>query len=267
VFIACHLTAGDDGLTHRGRRLTEGASPAKRGGYVDDRTSSPEHLPARHYNAAMWNSNRKDRMPAPEEALPGRDRPIVVAPTHLVLGSSTLPPWPGMQTAMFGMGCFWGGERQFWEQPGVVSTQVGYAAGFTRHATYEEVCSGLTGHNEVVRVVWDPGASSFAHMLSVFWQGHDPTQGMRQGNDVGTQYRSGIYVNDPGQLEQALASRDDYQGRLTAAGLDVITTEILETTDFYYAEDDHQQYLAKNPTGYCGHGGTGVACPVGPLRR
>jgi len=180
---------------------------------------------------------------------------------HYVNGHRLLPPFPeGLALALFGMGCFWGAERKFWSLPGVYSTAVGYAAGYTPNATYKEVCSGMTGHNEVVRVVFDPQQISYAELLRVFWESHNPTQGMRQGNDVGTQYRSGVYVYDEAQREAALASRERYQARLTAAGYGAITTEILPAPEFYYAEEYHQQYLAKNPGGYCGLGGTGVQC-------
>jgi peptide-methionine (S)-S-oxide reductase len=182
---------------------------------------------------------------------------------HFVNGHTITPPFPaGLQQAIFGMGCFWGAERKFWEAPGVYSTAVGYAGGYTPNPTYQEVCSGMTGHTEVVLVVFDPAVTSYEEMLRIFWENHDPTQGMRQGNDVGTQYRSAIYTM-PGQEPIALSSREMYQGRLTAAGYESITTEIAEAPPFYYAEEYHQQYLAKNPNGYCGLGGTGVACGVG----
>jgi peptide-methionine (S)-S-oxide reductase len=206
---------------------------------------------------------KKAEMVPPENALPGRDRPMPVAPAHFVLGTAMKGPFPGLVTAVFGMGCFWGAERKFWEADGVHTTAVGYAAGHTPNPTYEEVCSGLTGHTEAVLVVFDPGKTSYEEMLRIFWESHDPTQGMRQGNDVGTQYRSGIYVHDDRQRQAAEASREAYQARLREAGLGAITTEILEAGEFYYAEDYHQQYLAKNPGGYCGLGGTGVSCPVG----
>jgi peptide-methionine (S)-S-oxide reductase len=197
-------------------------------------------------------------------ALPGRTARMRVPEKHYVLGSPLEPPFPaGFELALFGMGCFWGAERKFWEAAGVFTTAVGYAAGHTPNPTYEEVCSGLTGHNEVVRVVFDPAATSYAALLRIFWENHDPTQGMRQGNDAGTQYRSGIYVHSDAQRAQALASRAAYQQRLRHAGYGEITTEILDAPEFYYAEAYHQQYLAKNPAGYCGLGGTGVACPVG----
>jgi peptide-methionine (S)-S-oxide reductase len=200
------------------------------------------------------------RMPEPGELLPGRDTPLPVPTRHFVLGTPLQPPFPeGMQLALFGMGCFWGPERSFWQLRGVHTTAVGYAGGATPNPSYEEVCSGLTGHAEVVRVVFDPAELDYAALLRLFWEGHDPTQGMRQGNDVGTQYRSGIYAHSAQQLEAAEASRDAYQAELAAAGRGAITSEILEADAFYYAEDYHQQYLAKNPAGYCGAGGTGVA--------
>ena len=204
------------------------------------------------------------RMPTAEEALPGRDEPMPPAGRHFVNGRPTAPPFPdGMTRAVFGMGCFWGAERTFWKLAGVHTTAVGYAGGITRNPTYREVCSGGTGHTEVVLVVADPAVVSFERLLQAFWEGHDPTQGMRQGNDVGTQYRSAIFTADAGQLRIAEASRDAYQARLTSAGFGPITTEIRGAPPFYYAEDYHQQYLAKNPGGYCGLGGTGVRCPAG----
>jgi peptide-methionine (S)-S-oxide reductase len=208
---------------------------------------------------------RDKQMISAEDALPGRDhRPFLVPPRHFVLDAPLLPPFPeGLQQAMFGLGCFWGAERKFWEVPGVYTTAVGYAAGFTPNPTYDEVCSGRTGHAEVVLVVFDPEQVSYEALLRVFWENHDPTQGMRQGNDVGTQYRSGIYVFDDEQRRAAEASREMFQERLRASGYGDITTEILDAPTFYYAEDYHQQYLAKNPAGYCGLGGTGVSCPVG----
>jgi peptide-methionine (S)-S-oxide reductase len=203
-------------------------------------------------------------MPTQAEALPGRQQKMKVPAKHYVLGTSLEPPFPeGMELALFGLGCFWGAEKAFWKLKGVYSTSVGYAAGVTLNPTYEEVCTGLTGHNEVVRVVFDPKKIGYDALLKAFWESHDPTQGMRQGNDVGTQYRSGIYVYSPGQRRAAEASRDAYQAALTKARYDRITTEILDAPEFYYAEDYHQQYLAKNPQGYCGLGGTGVSCPVG----
>ena len=197
-------------------------------------------------------------MPTAEQALPGRSRPTAVSDRHFVSGARIKPPFEGLELALFGMGCFWGAERRFWQTPGVYSTAVGYAGGFTPNPTYEEVCSGLTGHNEVVRVVFDPSQVAYEALLKVFWTEHDPTQGMRQGNDRGTQYRSGVYVYSDAQARAAEASREAYQRALTAAGKGQITTEILPAPEFYYAEDYHQQYLAKNPGGYCGIGGTGV---------
>ncbi len=206
----------------------------------------------------------KTRLPTAEEALPGRAQAMSVPDRHRVLGMPLTPPFaPGTEQAMFAMGCFWGAEKAFWELDGVVTTAVGYAAGRTPNPTYEEVCSGLTGHAEVVLVVYDPKVITFEQLLQVFWERHDPTQGMRQGNDVGTQYRSGIYVFDGRQRRAAEASRDRYQQRLHDAGYGAITTEILDAPEFYYAEDYHQQYLARNPWGYCGLSGTGVSCPVG----
>jgi peptide-methionine (S)-S-oxide reductase len=207
---------------------------------------------------------QKTRIPTPGEALPGRTEKMPVAERHAVLGTPMRPPWPaGTEVAIFGLGCFWGAERRLWQQPGVVSTQVGYAGGHTPNPTYEEVCSGLTGHAEVVRVVFDPSRISYADLLRVFWESHDPTQGMRQGNDVGTQYRSVIYTTTDAQRAAADASRRAYQAALSAAGHGAITTEIAPAPEFFYAEDYHQQYLHKNPNGYCGLGGTGVACPAG----
>jgi peptide-methionine (S)-S-oxide reductase len=202
---------------------------------------------------------RMTSMPAPEAALPGREQPMPVPAGHYVNHHPLQPPWPdGLELAMFGMGCFWGAEKRFWEIPGVYVTAVGYAGGFTPNPLYEEVCSGMTGHNEVVRVVYDPAIVSYEALLKVFWESHQPTQGMRQGNDVGTQYRSGIYTYSEAQDYQARASLQHYQASLYEAGYKTITTEILPAPDFYYAEDYHQQYLAKNPRGYCGLGGTGV---------
>jgi peptide-methionine (S)-S-oxide reductase len=200
-------------------------------------------------------------MPDPTEALPGREIPIRVTNRHFVLGTPLLPPYPGTSAlALFGLGCFWGAERKFWQLEGVHSTAVGYAGGYTPNPTYEEVCSGLTGHNEVVRVVFLPERVSYTRLVEVFFEAHDPTQGMRQGNDVGTQYRSGVYVYDPAQREAAERVLATYQANLRAAGFGPITTEILPAPEFYFAEDYHQQYLAKNPGGYCGLGGTGVRC-------
>jgi len=213
----------------------------------------------------MWRLiSGKDQIPSASEALPGRAEKMPVAARHFVNGAPLEPPFPeGLEVATFGMGCFWGAERKFWEQDGVFSTAVGYAGGPTPNPTYREVCSGRTGHAEVVQVVFDPRRVSYDQLLKVFWENHDPTQGMRQGNDAGTQYRSAIYAQDPAQLRAAEASRDAYARVLAAEGYAPITTEIRAAPPFYYAEDDHQQYLAKNPEGYCGIGGTGVACPVG----
>lgn len=207
--------------------------------------------------------SKKSEMPTAEQALPGRSSPIPTAETHFVSGRSLKGPWPeNMETAMFGMGCFWGVERLFWQVPGVYLTVVGYAGGITPNPTYQETCTGLTGHNEVVLVVFDPAIVSYSELLTIFWEEHDPTQGMRQGNDVGTTYRSGIYTFTPEQQAAAETSRATYQKALTAGNRGVITTEIVEAPTFYYAEDYHQQYLAKNPAGYCGLRGTGVACPI-----
>ena len=212
----------------------------------------------------LFSSTLKSRLPASDSALPGRADAIPVPDKHFVNGNRLAPPFPaGLEQAVFGMGCFWGAERKFWEAPGVYSTAVGYAGGYTPNANYKEVCSGMTGHTEVILVVFDPKQASYDDMLKVFWENHDPTQGMRQGNDAGTQYRSAIYAHSPEQLEAAQASRAAYQERLTPAGYGPITTEIAEAPPFYYAEDYHQQYLAKNPGGYCGIGGTGVTCPAG----
>ena len=203
-------------------------------------------------------------MPTPDQALPGRGEPMPVPASHFVNGNPLTPPFPpGLEQAVFGMGCFWGAERKFWEAPGVYTTAVGYAGGYTENPTYREVCSGMTGHTEVVLVVFDPRVTSYDAMLRIFWENHDPTQGMRQGNDVGTQYRSAIYATSPQQHKAAETSRAQFQDRLTEAGFGRITTEVLDAPPFYYAEDYHQQYLAKNPNGYCGLGGTGVSCPVG----
>jgi peptide-methionine (S)-S-oxide reductase len=213
----------------------------------------------------LWKMLSKDlSLPKAEQALPGRAQEMPVPAKHFVNGHPLKPPFPaGFEQAVFGLGCFWGAERKFWEAPGVYTTAVGYAGGHTPNPTYEEACSGRTGHTEAVLVVFDPKATSYAELLRVFWESHDPTQGMRQGNDVGTQYRSAIYTYSPEQLRQAEASRAEFQQRLKAAGFGAITTEIREAPPFYYAEDYHQQYLAKNPGGYCGLGGTGVTCPVG----
>ncbi len=210
----------------------------------------------------MWGSSRHIQLPSPEQALPGRATPLQVPARHYVNDHPLQPPFPaGMEQALFGLGCFWGAERKFWTQPGVYSTAAGYAGGVTPNPTYEEVCSGRTGHAEVVRVVFDPALVSYRQLLTVFWEAHDPTQGMRQGNDAGTQYRSAIYVSDAAQQAAAEQSRTAYQSALTAAGYGAITTEIAAAPPFYYAEAYHQQYLAKNPGGYCGLGGAGVRCP------
>jgi peptide-methionine (S)-S-oxide reductase len=206
----------------------------------------------------------KRRLPVREDALPGRAEKMAVPEAHFVNGARLVAPFPdGLEQALFGMGCFWGAEKKFWQLPGVYSTAVGYAAGFTPNPTYREVCSGMTGHNEVVLVVFDPRKVSYDTLLKTFWENHDPTQGMRQGNDVGTQYRSGIYFFDDAQRDAAERSREAYGERLRAGGYGRLTTEIIPAPEFYYAEDYHQQYLAKNPDGYCGLGGTGVSCPVG----
>ena len=211
----------------------------------------------------LFGFGKKLTVPSPEEALPGRAEPMPVPARHYVNGNPLKPPYPaGLEMAMFGLGCFWGAERLFWKLEGVFTTAVGYAAGITKNPTYNEVCSGKTGHNEVVRVVFDPNVISYETLLKVFWESHDPTQGMRQGNDMGTQYRSGVYVYSDSQKQIAQASRDTYQQALSDVGYGTITTEILEAPEFYYAEDYHQQYLAKNPNGYCGLGGTKVACPM-----
>ena len=203
-------------------------------------------------------------MPRPDQALPGHAEAMDVSDTHFVNGNRITPPFPaGLEQAIVGLGCFWGAERKFWQAPGVYSTAVGYAGGYTPNATYREVCSGMTGHTEVVLVVFDPKITSYDELLRIFWENHDPTQGMQQGNDVGTQYRSAIYTTSAGQKKAAEASRAAYQDRLTAAGYGRITTEIADAPPFYYAEEYHQQYLAKNPNGYCGIGGTGVSCPIG----
>ena len=212
--------------------------------------------------------DKKLKMPAAEEALKGRTERMPVPPQHDVLKTPMVPPFPdGLERALFAMGCFWGAERKFWSIPGVYTTAAGYAAGLTPNPTYREVCSGLTGHAEAVLVVFDPTRVSYDDLLKVFWENHDPTQGMRQGNDVGTQYRSGIYYFDERQRAAAERSRDEYQRALSKSGHGKITTEILPAPEFYYAEDYHQQYLSKNPNGYCGLGGTGVACPVGVQAR
>jgi peptide-methionine (S)-S-oxide reductase len=212
----------------------------------------------------MIFSRHKSNMPSAEQALADREQPMPVPDKHFVNFNPIAPPFPdGLETAVFGMGCFWGAERKFWEAPGVYTTAVGYAGGFTANPTYEDTCSGMTGHTEVVLVVFDPEKTSYEEMLRIFWENHDPTQGMRQGNDVGTQYRSAIYTYSDAQAEAAENSRKMFQEKLAEAGYGEITTEIREAPHFYYAEGYHQQYLAKNPGGYCGIGGTGVSCPVG----
>ncbi|MBX6765880.1 MAG: peptide-methionine (S)-S-oxide reductase MsrA [Actinomadura rubrobrunea] len=206
----------------------------------------------------------KTEMVSPEKALPGRDEPMPVPPRHEVLDAPLAPPYPeGSEVAEFALGCFWGAERTFWQTPGVISTSVGYEGGYTPNPTYEEVCTGLTGHAETVRVVFDPAKVSYEELLRVFWEAHDPTQGMRQGNDIGTQYRSAVFYHGDAQRKAAEASRDAYQKVLAQAGYGRITTEITPAAAFYFAEDYHQQYLHKNPNGYCGLGGTGLSCPVG----
>lgn len=211
----------------------------------------------------FFSKSKKMQMPSPETALKGRDDEMPVPERHYVHGTPLKGPFEGKEMALFGLGCFWGAERKFWQTPGVYSTSVGYAAGYTPNPTYEEVCSGGTGHNEVVLVVFDPSKIQFDGLLKIFWENHNPTQGMRQGNDMGTQYRSGIYYFDDAQRVAAEASLKAYQQRLSDAGHGQITTEILAAPTYYYAEDYHQQYLAKNPNGYCGLGGVGVACPIG----
>ena len=211
----------------------------------------------------MYSFTKKAQMPTPEQALPGRSEKMPVPDHHYVNGHPLQPPFPvGMETAMFGLGCFWGAERKFWQTPGVYTTAVGYAAGYTPNPTYQEVCTGLTGHNEVVLVVYDPTMVVYEQLLQVFWEAHDPTQGMRQGNDVGTQYRSGIYVYSAAQKTAALRSKEIFQKALSDEGCGTITTEIIDAPEFYYAEDYHQQYLAKNPRGYCGLGGLDIKYPL-----
>jgi peptide-methionine (S)-S-oxide reductase len=212
----------------------------------------------------IFGFGKKSAIPTPEQALSGRKEIMRVPAHHYINNNPLKPPFPqGLETAMFGLGCFWGAERKFWQQEGVYTTAVGYAAGYTPNPTYQEVCSGMTGHNEVVLVVFDPKIISYSQLLKVFWESHNPTQGMRQGNDAGTQYRSGIYVYSDNQKQLAAASQNAYQTAISGAGYGKITTEILDASEFYYAEEYHQQYLAKNPGGYCGLGGTNVACPVG----
>jgi peptide-methionine (S)-S-oxide reductase len=223
----------------------------------------PEKSSGARKVAVVMFGRERNRMPGPEAAPPGRDEVMPVPERHAVLGTPLRPPFPqGLEQAVFGMGCFWGAERIFWEAGGVYTTAVGYAGGYTPNATYEEVCSGRTGHAEVVLVVFDPAVTSYEAMLKLFWEHHDPTQGMRQGNDVGSQYRSAIYTFSPDQQKAAVASKESYQRALADSRYGPITTEIAEAGDFYYAEGYHQQYLAKNPAGYCGLGGTGVACPT-----
>lgn len=213
---------------------------------------------------SFLSAGKRLELPTSADALPGRAEAVQVPEKHFVSGARLQPPFPdGMETIIFGLGCFWGAERIFWQADGVYSTAVGYAAGISPNPTYEEVCSGRTGHNEVVLVVYDPAKISIDALMKRFWEGHNPTQGMRQGNDVGTQYRSGIYCTTAAQKQAAIATKAAFQGSLTIAGFGAITTEILDAPEFYYAEDYHQQYLAKNPAGYCGLGGTGVGCPVG----
>ncbi len=210
----------------------------------------------------LFSSGKKAVMPKPEEALPGRATAAPMLSRHHINGTPLTPPFPqGLEQALFGLGCFWGAERVFWRTKGVYTTAVGYAGGYTPNPTYQEVCTGMTGHNEVVLAVFDPGEITYPELLTIFWEAHDPTQGMRQGNDAGTQYRSGIYTYNDAQRSAAQASLATYQRVLSAGGYEAITTEILDAPEFYYAEDYHQQYLAKNPNGYCGLGGTGVKCP------
>ncbi|MCZ6804644.1 MAG: peptide-methionine (S)-S-oxide reductase MsrA [Proteobacteria bacterium] len=209
----------------------------------------------------LFGSNKKSKLPASEEALSGRENPMIVENHHFVNGNPIMPPFPEeVDKVLFGLGCFWGAEKRFWQQSGVYSTAVGYVGGITPNPTYEEVCTGMTGHNEVVLVIYYPKKISYVKLLTIFWELHDPTQGMRQGNDTGTQYRSGIYIYNDEQRVLAESTRDEYQSRLSNAGFSSITTEILAAPEFYYAETYHQQYLAKKPAGYCGLGGTGVSC-------
>jgi peptide-methionine (S)-S-oxide reductase len=227
-----------------------------------------QHDPRMRGGTTMGLFSSKTRMPTAGDAPPGRSQPMPVPERHFVSRHPLKPPFPdGLERAVFGLGCFWGAERKFWQTKGVYTTAAGYAGGFTPNPTYEETCSGRTGHTEVVLVVFDPAVVSYEELLRVFWEAHDPTQGMRQGNDVGTQYRSAIYTYGDAQQKAAEASREAYQRALTAAGYGAITTEIRPAGEFYYAEDYHQQYLAKNPAGYCGIGGTGVTCPTGVARQ
>ena len=212
----------------------------------------------------MWNLGKKTDLPTADEALKGTETELPVPATHEVLGTALKGPWPeGLDVVSFGMGCFWGAERFFWQAPGVYSTSVGYQGGHTRNPTYEQACTGMTGHTEAVQVVYDPAKTSFEALLKVFWENHDPTQGMRQGNDIGSQYRSAVYPTTDAQLTTALASREMYQEALTRAGRGTISTEIVPAGPYYYAEAYHQQYLHKNPAGYCNHGFNGVSCPIG----
>jgi peptide-methionine (S)-S-oxide reductase len=213
--------------------------------------------------ALFGSLGKKHALPTAEQALPGRDTRMPVAGAHFVTGAALDAPFEGYEQILVAMGCFWGAERKFWEAPGVISTSVGYVNGITPNPTYEEVCSGQTGHTEAVLAIFDPKVTTYEELLRVFWESHDPTQGMRQGNDAGTQYRSGLYYFDAQQKDAALASRDTFQAKLVAAGFGEITTEIESAPEYYFAEDYHQQYLAKNPNGYCGLGGTGVSCPIG----
>jgi peptide-methionine (S)-S-oxide reductase len=246
-------------VSGKARGLARLASGLFACGRIVFQSSEPKHS---NEATIMWSKNLK--IPTEAEALPGRASTMPVPETHFVNGHRLEPPFPaGTSRAMFAMGCFWGAERKFWQLPGVYTTAVGYAAGHTPNPTYREVCSGMTGHTEAVLVVFDPDMIRYEDLLKVFWEDHDPTQGMRQGHDVGTQYRSGIYVYDDEQRRAAEASRDAYQQQLSAAGHGRITTEVLPAPEFYYAEEYHQQYLAKNPNGYCGLGGTGVSCPAG----
>jgi peptide-methionine (S)-S-oxide reductase len=247
-----------------GSGVRRGRAPRVNAARNDPACNTVARNEARRLPVGLFDIRRKRTLPSAEDALPGRSAEMPVAERHRVLDAPLRPPFPeGMRQAVFGMGCFWGVERLFWKHPGVYTTAVGYAGGHTPNPSYEEVCSGRTGHTEAVLVVYDPTRTSYEALLTVFWEGHDPTQGMRQGNDLGTQYRSAIYTFDDGQQAAAMASRDAFQERLKAAGYGDITTEIAAAGPFYYAEDYHQQYLDKNPGGYCGLGGTGVSCPVG----
>jgi peptide-methionine (S)-S-oxide reductase len=239
-------------------------APSAKEGFTSSVRGTRTHSSLGRPEVRDMATSTKLRMPTRAEALPGRSERMPVPARHFVVDAPLAPPYPaGFELALFGMGCFWGAERKFWQAPGVYTTAVGYASGLTPNPTYREVCSGLTGHNEVVRIVFDPKATSYEALLRIFWESHDPTQGMRQGNDVGTQYRSGIYTYGDAQRRAALASRESFGKRLGEAGYGEVTTEILDAPEFYFAEDYHQQYLAKNPGGYCGLGGTGVSCPIG----